>query len=325
MAAIAKWADYIGYPGGAALAGAGFAGVARYVGLGSTSKRITAAEYQDLVAHGIQVLLVCELNTHDAEGGYAAGVSNATAALADARAKGIPDSVGIAAACDEHLTSAQIAAAVDYVRGFRDVLGQARTGAYGFAEFVDAVHAAGYVSWLWKCGAAPTTAESSWITFWQRNAGTTTQTVNRVVVDIDDQETAIPNGAAAVTQPDFTQTDRNALDGEANQIVSPFFPASAKHPDGVPQAQIAAVPVDGGPLMVQVLYLVQALGTVNTQLTAVQGALSTDEAALLAAIKGVATGAVDVSALAAALTPVLAPVDAAELVKQLGALFPKAA
>lgn len=179
-----KAADYSGgYPGGAALRAAGFAIVIRYVGLGSPGKRITAAEYRDLVANGIQVLLVAELGVHDAEGGYPAGVVNAQAALADARRLGIPDSVGIAAACDEHLTTAQITTCVDYVRGFHDVLGQGRTGAYGFAEFVDAVHAQGYAGWWWKAGAAPTAAESTWVSFWQQNTGT--QTVNHVAVDID--------------------------------------------------------------------------------------------------------------------------------------------
>lgn len=189
MANPKKWADYSGgYPGGAALKAAGFTGVIRYVGIGRSTKRITGAEYRDLVAHGLEVLLVCELDTHDAEGGYNAGVSNARAALADARNLGIPDSVGIAAAADEHLNSAQVAVAVQYVRGFHDVLGEARTGAYGFAELVDAVHPTGYAGWTWKCGTGPTGAEGSWLTFWQRNVAPTTETVNGVIVDIDDEE-----------------------------------------------------------------------------------------------------------------------------------------
>lgn len=180
-----KWADYsAGYPAGAALVAAGFTGIIGYIGLGSGPKLITGAVYRDAIAHGLRVLLCAELSVHDAEGGYPAGVTNAQKALADARSKGIPDSVGIAAVCDEHLTNAQISTCVDYVRGFRDVLG-ARTGAYGFAEFVDAVHAQGYASWWWKCGAAPTTAEAAWITFWQQNTGSIV--VNKIAVDIDVQ------------------------------------------------------------------------------------------------------------------------------------------
>lgn len=210
--AQAKWGDYSGgYPGGAALKAAGYTGVIRYVGVGSAGKRITAAEYKDLVTHGLKVLLVCELNTHDAEGGYNAGHAKATAALADARALGIPDSVGIAAACDEHLTASQIPTTVDYVRGFRDVLGLARTGAYGFAEFVDAVHAKGYAAWWWKCGSAPTASESTWVNIWQRNTNPSTQTVAKVVVDIDDQYNSLEEDVA-VTDADATLIANKILD-----------------------------------------------------------------------------------------------------------------
>lgn len=184
----ALWADYSsGRPGGAALKAAGITGVIRYVGVGSAGKRINAAEYHDLVANGVQVLLVVELGINDVAGGYPAGVANATAALNDARGMGIPDSVGIAAACDEHLASSQIPTALAYVQGFRDVLGSTRTGAYGFAEFVDAVHAVGTAGWWWKCGTAPTLSESQWVTFWQRNSGQTTETINKVVVDLNAQ------------------------------------------------------------------------------------------------------------------------------------------
>lgn len=187
----AVWADFSsGRPGAVALKNMGITGVIRYVGVGSASKRITASEYADYTANGVQVLLVVELGVHDAEGGYAAGVNNATGALRDARSLGIPDSVGIAAASDEHLAASQITTSLAYVQGFRDVLGAARTGAYGFAEFVDAVHSAGLAGWWWKAGNAPTLAESSWVTFWQRNNGLTTETINKVVVDLDNEVNA---------------------------------------------------------------------------------------------------------------------------------------
>lgn len=192
----ALWADFSGgRPGASALKSAGFTGVIRYVGLGSAGKRITAAEYADYVANGIQVLLVAELGTTDALGGQSAGVANAQAAQADARSLGIPDTVGIAAASDMHLTPSQVTAAVAYMRGFASVLGP-RAGAYGFAEYVDAVHADGLGTWWWKCGSAPTSAEG-WVTFWQRNSGQTTATVNGVVCDINEQRSALSSAVLA--------------------------------------------------------------------------------------------------------------------------------
>src|SRR5436309_16115618 len=98
-----RWADYSGgRPTAAALKSAGFGGVIRYVGMGGSGKRITAAEYRELVAGGIQVLLVTESQVTDAWGGYNAGVANAKTAVAAARALGIPDSVGIAGAAESH-------------------------------------------------------------------------------------------------------------------------------------------------------------------------------------------------------------------------------
>lgn len=188
---LGKWADYSGgRPSGAALHNAGFVGVIRYVGIGGSAKRLTKGEYANLVANGVQVKLVCELGIHDAEAGYAAGVANAKAARQDATSLGVPPNVTIYAAADEHMTASQVSAAVQYVKGFRDVLGVAQTGAYGFAEFVDAVHSAGYASEFWKSGSKPTASET-FVTFWQRNAGTTTQSVDGVVVDIDDQLLAL--------------------------------------------------------------------------------------------------------------------------------------
>jgi Domain of unknown function (DUF1906) len=228
--AAPKWADYsAGYPGGAALVAAGFVGIIAYIGIGSGPKLITAADYHDAVAHGLKVLLCAELSTRDAEGGYQAGISNALKALNDARSKGIPDSVGIAAVCDEHLTPAQISACVDYVHGFRDVLGQARTGAYGFAEFVDAVHQAGYADWWWKCGAAPTASESQWITFWQQNFGSTV--VNKIAVDIDLQFNPI---SAPTLPPKASVEDmwKFLVDSSTEQADGSYTRCAELRPDG---------------------------------------------------------------------------------------------
>lgn len=201
------WADYsAGYPGAANLAAAGFTGAIRYIGKGSEGKQLQEAERADFDAHGFRYLLVCELDTHDAEGGYAAGQAFGLAALADARAQGVPDSVGIACAADEHLTAAQIPTAVEYARGFRDVVGAARMGVYGFSEFVAAARAAGIGSWFWQCGNPPsTTGTSGFVTFWQRNgyAG------------------AAPTAYVAGVQCDISEQLRDlGIDMDANDVIT---------------------------------------------------------------------------------------------------------
>ena len=212
------WADYSGRPpGGAALRAAGFTGVLRYCGRPGLVKNITAAEYQDLINHGLGVLLVYEHFTADVTGGHPAGVANAQAALADARACGIPDTVGIAAASDEHLTAAQVREGLDYLTGFASVLGLARTGAYGFGEYIDAVKAAGKASWFWQAGHAP--AANSGVHFWQRNAGQTTITLNGTTCDIDDQ--LLPIGDNDVSYDDAYNAVRNFFNNELYQSQVP--------------------------------------------------------------------------------------------------------
>lgn len=227
---MALWADYSGgRPTGAALRAAGFTGVIRYVGLGSAGKRITAAEYRDLRGAGLDVLLVAELATGDAWGGYSVGLANARAALDDARALGIPDTIGIAAAADAHAVKpSEVAAAVEYTRAFRDVLGLGRTGFYGFVETSNAVRAAGVASWHWRCGAYPDAAARTWLHFWQRNSGLTTTSVSGVTCDINDQLNPLPYAAPTPTpapavgtiEEDTMTTVPAGTDDHVNLIVS---------------------------------------------------------------------------------------------------------
>ena len=212
------WADYSDRPpGGAALRAAGISGVIRYCGRPGLVKNISAGEYQDLINHGLEVLLVYEHFTSDVTGGHAAGVANARAALADARACGIPDRVGIASASDEHLTAAQVQQGLAYQAGFVEVLGLARTGVYGFSEYVNAVKAAGTASWFWQAGHAP--APNSGIHFWQRNAGQTTITLNGTTCDIDDQ--LLPIGEDDVSYDDAYNAVRNFFNNELYQSQVP--------------------------------------------------------------------------------------------------------
>jgi hypothetical protein len=172
------------------LRAAGFSGVIRYVGTPGRTKNITAGEYQDLVGHSLSVLLVHENGTGDVLRGYSGGVADAHAALDNARACSIPESVGIASANDRHLTAAQVRASVDYQAGFASVLGVERTGAYGFHEFVSAVRGAGTAAWLWQCGTHP--AGAAGVHLWQRNTGISQTRVNGIACDINDQLLPLP-------------------------------------------------------------------------------------------------------------------------------------
>ena len=189
---MARWLDFSGSPPGAAtIAANGYVGVLRYIGLGGTWKHIQAAEYQDYVAHGLKVMLVAQGGTDDAWGSaddYAAGRNAAIAAVNDARAKGIPDSVHLACAADAHAANQQqIDDSVRYAAGFASVLGRSRSGFYGFSETSQAVHASGAVGWHWRCGTVPSAGDQQWVNFWQRNTAPTTVVLNGTTCDVNEE------------------------------------------------------------------------------------------------------------------------------------------
>jgi hypothetical protein len=215
---VVQWADFSGRPpGAAALKASGFAGVIRYIGLGSEGKQIHRAEYVDYVHNGVDVLLVAELTISDAWAALddrATGVARAQLAVADARAEGIPDSVPIAWAADSHATAAQVRDAVEYGRGFQAVLGS-RSGAYGFMETLRAVRAAGGASWYWLAGAKPSAADQAWVNIWQRNDST--RTVGGVVCDIN--ETYAPMGPHTLEdEVSWTETLPLAAPGDRSYV-----------------------------------------------------------------------------------------------------------
>lgn len=183
------YADFsAGRPGAAALKAKGFTGVIRYVGVGSSGKRLTAAEYQDYVAHDVDVLLVFEVATNDVAGGYSRGMTYAQLALEDARRMGVPDHVKIFAACDSHLDAPKgvtVANAVAYMRGAVAILGRARAGYYGFDDTLHAVKAADIVDTYWLCGTKPSTGEAEYVDFWQDNSSAGAVNIGGISVDLD--------------------------------------------------------------------------------------------------------------------------------------------
>ena len=263
------WADYsAGRPGGAALRAAGFSGVIRYVGTPGRAKNITAGEYQDLVGHSLSVLLVHENGTGDVLRGYAGGVADAHSALDNARACSIPDSVGIASASDRHLTAAQVRAGVQYQAGFASVLGGARGGAYGFSEYVSAVRAAGTASWLWQCGHRPDA--NAGVHLWQRNAGVSQTTVNRIACDINDQLLPLPEDD--MTPDEAHVAALNALRAFFN---GDLYPSMV--PDSTYQAPLSRLMQNSDMFGYQIQGVVDALDQ-----------LSTDNAALTKKVEALA-------------------------------------
>lgn len=138
-------------PGGAAFAAAGVKAVGRY--LASDGRGITAAEYQDLKAHGIGVWLVREGAASGMLGGFAQGVADAKIAAAQIAAVGLPADSLVYAAADWDVSTAQFPVCDAYLQGFASVLGVNRTGIYGGLHYLNHAHAAGLAVGFWRAGA----------------------------------------------------------------------------------------------------------------------------------------------------------------------------
>jgi len=132
--------DYsAGRPAASTIKAAGHVGVIRYVGTPGRTKNITKAEYQDLIRSGISVALVYENRAGDAGGGFAAGVTAARAARADANSVGFPADRPIHFAVDsDQVTDAQFRAVSAYLDGAASVLGGlTRVGVYGEFDVIE--------------------------------------------------------------------------------------------------------------------------------------------------------------------------------------------
>jgi len=151
----------------------------RYIGWPDNSKCIShyPGAYQAHVRAGRIVLLAAENDINDPAGGFAGGAAMARRALGDANSVGYPASLPIFFCSDGWLADNHISVdtAMAYLDGAASVIGKARTGAYGFRDFIQAAQAGQHARWLWLCGAKLTDAEvaaQGWPHIYQWNNGT---------------------------------------------------------------------------------------------------------------------------------------------------------
>jgi LysM repeat protein len=223
MSNTAVGVDYsYGRPGGAALRADGAAFAVRYLSV-DAAKNLTRAEALDLSNNGVAVGVIWETTAMRALDGYAAGVSDASAALSLAHACGMPTGRPIYAAVDFDMQPGQAAQVLDYFRGFASVLSPAETGVYGGFAAVQIVMESGIAHWGWQTSAW---SGGAWYDGAQLKQAGGTVTINGVQCDHDMARGDVgcwhPTGSspAPVTVPPGTYTveEGNTLSGIAAHL-----------------------------------------------------------------------------------------------------------
>lgn len=147
---MAYWLDYSAAKlSGPTISGAGYTGAIRYIDSPQmlSDKHTNLAEYTSLRAAGLSVWLVFEVNTNDPDGGFSAGVANATRAKAGADMLGYSGPIFF---CNDRTTVPNPSTWQAYLDGAASVLGIGRVGAYGFYGAMG--FAVGHASYFWQAG-----------------------------------------------------------------------------------------------------------------------------------------------------------------------------
>lgn len=150
-------------PDPAQLRAAGAQFVCRYLS-NDPGKNLTASEVKALVGAGIAVVCNWESTaTRANDGGFTGGAADAAAALAQARACGIPDDRPIYFSVDQDTTVGPKITA--YFQGIASIIPRSRIGVYGGYQVVKGCLDAKLASWAWQ-----TYAWSGWPTRWDPRA-----------------------------------------------------------------------------------------------------------------------------------------------------------
>lgn len=183
--------------------------VARYFSNDPT-KDLTAGEVQQYTAAGLGIVVVFESSAGRALQGHQAGAIDASDALNERAAVGLPVGQPIYFAVDTDATWAQVQ---DYADGWATIIPKSMTGPYGGIQVVDGAHAAGF-AYGWQTTAWSGGQWSQWANI--RQTGGVVLAGN---ADVDESETPDfgqfprPEVAEVVTQQDIDAIAAKVLGG----------------------------------------------------------------------------------------------------------------
>jgi len=148
---VTRGVDYSwGRPGAGTLAASGYTFACRYLSYDTTGKNLSAGEAQDLIAAGVDIVLVWETSSTEALDGYARGAQSAQDAQSMAVGCGMPADRPIYFAVDFDASPDQQPALDSYFDGVASVLGRGRTGAYGGYYPIQRLFNDGKIAYGWQ-------------------------------------------------------------------------------------------------------------------------------------------------------------------------------
>lgn len=138
-------------PGGAAIKRAGKQFVVRYLFEdGQGGKGLDVGELADLVANGLEIVLVYEAYARSPIEGRATGKAHAEASQREINRLGLPKNSPVYFAVDWDASAGEQGAVDEYLRGCADVIGAGRVGVYGSYAVMDRCMANKTAIWFWQ-------------------------------------------------------------------------------------------------------------------------------------------------------------------------------
>jgi hypothetical protein len=148
---MAQVLDYVTRPTAQQIVDAQYVGAVRYIGFPGRAKCTDAHELAEFTRLGLGMALVFEDTTTTWRGGRAAGAHSARLGRAHADAIGFPAGRPLYLAVDQDVVNTgEFDIMLDYLRGAGDVLGPGLVGVYGEADVIDRARDAGVAAWLWQ-------------------------------------------------------------------------------------------------------------------------------------------------------------------------------
>lgn len=138
-------------PGGRTIKNAGYKFVVRYLfedGIGG--KGLDAGELADLLANGLEIVLVYEAYASSPKGGRSVGQAHARASEREIKRLGLPANSPVYFAIDWDAQASEQGVVDEYLRGAADVVGIKRVGVYGSADVMTRCMQNKTATWFWQ-------------------------------------------------------------------------------------------------------------------------------------------------------------------------------